>query len=35
MVFIVTFDPEPDGMPNVDDDVSEIELVVVTGWRRT
>jgi hypothetical protein len=33
MVFVVTFDPEPTRMPAGDDDVSDLELIVVTGWR--
>jgi hypothetical protein len=33
MVFVVTFDPEPAGLPAADDDVSDLELVLVTGWR--
>jgi hypothetical protein len=33
MCFIVTFDPEPVGFPDKDDEVSEVELVVVTAWR--
>ncbi len=33
MVFVVTFDPEPEQMPEDDDLVEELELVVVTGWR--
>ena len=33
MVFIAAFDPEPDGMPEDDDDVGDVEVVVVTGWR--
>jgi hypothetical protein len=32
-VFVVTFDPEPEALPPKDDDVSEVELVVVTAWR--
>lgn len=35
MVFVVTFDPEPFQMPAETDDVGEIELVLVTGWRTT
>ncbi len=34
MVFVVTFDPEPDSMPKDDDSVGDVELVVVTGWRK-
>jgi len=33
MVFVVTLDPEPTGMPAADDDVEDLELVLVTGWR--
>jgi hypothetical protein len=33
MVFVVTFDPEPEKMPADDDDLGDVELVVVTGWR--
>lgn len=33
MCFIVTFDPEPEALPEKGDDVSEVELVVVTAWR--
>lgn len=33
MVFVVTFDPEPEQMPQDDEVVEELELVVVTGWR--
>lgn len=33
MVFVVTFDPEPERMPAEDESVDETELVVVTGWR--
>lgn len=33
MCFIVTFDPEPEALPDKSDDVSDIELVVVTAWR--
>lgn len=33
MVFVVTFDPEPTHVPADDEDVSELELIVVTGWR--
>lgn len=34
MVFVVTFDPEPERMPHDDEDVGPIELVVVIGWRK-
>jgi len=30
---IQTFDPEPAGMPADDDDLGDLELVLVTGWR--
>jgi hypothetical protein len=33
MVFVATFDPEPAAMPEDDDDLGDLELVVVTGWR--
>jgi hypothetical protein len=33
MCFAVTFDPEPAALPDKNDDVSEVELVVVTAWR--
>jgi hypothetical protein len=33
MVFVVTFDPEPERMPADADSVEELELVIVTGWR--
>jgi hypothetical protein len=33
MVFVVTFDPEPEEAPAKDDDVGNLELIVVTGWR--
>ena len=33
MVFVVAFDPEPERMPSNDDDLGDIELVLVTGWR--
>lgn len=33
MVFVVTFEPEPEGMPEEAEDVSQLELIVVTGWR--
>jgi hypothetical protein len=29
----VTFEPEPEKLPEDDADVSEVELVVVTAWR--
>jgi hypothetical protein len=35
MVFVVVFDPEPDELPADGEDVREIELVVVTGWRNS
>lgn len=33
MCFVVTFDPEPEGMPAEGSDLSAFELIVVTGWR--
>jgi hypothetical protein len=33
MCFVVTFDPEPEKLPGKDEDVSDVELVVVTAWR--
>jgi len=33
MVFVVTFDPEPDGVPGADEPLGDLELVVITGWR--
>jgi hypothetical protein len=33
MCFVVAFDPEPGGRPDEQDDLSEVELVVVTAWR--
>jgi len=33
MCFVVTFDPEPETLPEKAEDVSEVELVVVTAWR--
>ena len=33
MVFVVTFDPEPTHMPEDDEDVTDLELIAVTGWR--
>lgn len=33
MVFVVTLDPMPDRMPAPDDDLGDVELVLVTGWR--
>ncbi len=33
MVFVVTIDPDPDALPGKDDDLEDMELVVVTGWR--
>jgi hypothetical protein len=33
MVFVVTFDPEPEKMPTAEESVDELELVIVTGWR--
>jgi len=33
MVFVAVFDPELTVMPADDDDVGDVELVLVTGWR--
>jgi hypothetical protein len=33
MVFVATFDPEPAGMPEDGEDLGDLELVLVTGWR--
>lgn len=33
MCFVVTFDPDPEVLPDEGDDLSEVELVVVTAWR--
>jgi hypothetical protein len=33
MVFVIAFDPEPEAMPAEEDDVGDLELIVVTGWR--
>ena len=33
MVFVVVLDPEPDVAPAVEDEVDEMELIIVTGWR--
>jgi len=33
MVFVVVLDPEPDRMPGEQDELGELELIVVTGWR--
>ena len=33
MVFVVAFDPEPETMPADEEDLGELELVLVTGWR--
>lgn len=33
MVFVVAFDPEPDRMPTDDQDLEDMEVVLVTGWR--
>jgi hypothetical protein len=33
MCFVVAFDPEPEELPDKEEDVSEVELVVVTAWR--
>ena len=34
IVFVATFDPEPEAMPADSEDLRDMELVVVTGWRR-
>ena len=33
MVFVVVFDPEVNSPLRQDDEIDDIELVVVTGWR--
>lgn len=33
MTFVVVFDPEPERMPADEDNLGDMELVVVTGWR--
>ena len=33
IVFVVTFDPEPVNPPAEDQDLSDVELIIVTGWR--
>jgi hypothetical protein len=33
MRFVVVFDPEPDFYPAEEDNVSEIELILITGMR--
>jgi hypothetical protein len=33
MVFVAVFDPEPERMPGDGDDLGDLELCVVTGWR--
>lgn len=33
MVFVAVFDPEPERMPAEGDDLGDVELVLVTGWR--
>lgn len=33
MIFVVTLDPEPEGLPGEDEELGDMELVVVTGWR--
>jgi hypothetical protein len=33
MVFVVVVEPEPSVMPSSDDDLGELEIIVVTGWR--
>lgn len=34
MLFVAAFDPELDAMPRDDDDLGDLELIVVTGWRK-
>ncbi|MFO0686926.1 MAG: hypothetical protein U0234_32985 [Sandaracinus sp.] len=34
MLFVAAFDPEVDAMPGDDDDLGDLELIVVTGWRK-
>jgi hypothetical protein len=34
MVVVVAIEPEPERMPPSDADVSLLELVVVTAWRK-
>jgi hypothetical protein len=29
----VTFDPTPEKLPSTGDELSDLELVLVTGWR--
>lgn len=33
MVFVITFDPEPEKMLTEEESVEDLELVLVTGWR--
>ena len=33
MVFVIAFDPELEVMPQDDDGIEDLELVIVTGWR--
>ncbi len=33
MMFVAVLDPEPTSMPGVDEDLEDLELIVVTGWR--
>jgi hypothetical protein len=33
MVFVVVFEPEPEGAPAEEDDLGDLELILVTGWR--
>jgi len=33
LVFVVTFSPEPDRLPT-DEELADMDLVVVTGWRK-
>jgi hypothetical protein len=35
MVFVVEFDPEPEGTDAEEIEIGEMELVVVTAWRMT
>lgn len=34
MAFVATFDPEPEGIPKGEDNLSELELVLITAWRK-
>ena len=33
IVFVVAFDPDVNVVPAEEDDVGDIELIIVTGWR--